>query len=318
MPSRTIVNIPVTPIIGSSFQPTGFPDIGAATFDRPTVDGQTEPCVLVESTQSMANRLEGTLWDDATNSPHPAIEGLPWVRVTDPDGSYLTGSRTEAHRLASAFVREATIDGTPVADVMLEKFALKADTPHAPRDIAAAIFALDPLCLLHGVFFALKGWPGQPKIARAITGVVEAHGVTPVVSGGVKTDHVRHSLGEAEGGTSEGYGMVPYTRTDYTAREIVASFAIDHNQIRAYGLPPEATALLETLALWEIRTLAENGMRFRTACDLTPVDNTMLDRVVPSVDDLAARIETGMAATASMFDTAGPTDAVWTSKKASK
>ena len=47
------------PLQGKRFQPTGFPSLGAATFQ--TADGLG---LLVESAQSMANRIELTVWDD--------------------------------------------------------------------------------------------------------------------------------------------------------------------------------------------------------------------------------------------------------------
>ena len=57
---RILFNIPLRPIQGDRFQPTGFPSLGAATYQ--TKDGTK---LLVESAQSMANRLEATLWDEA-------------------------------------------------------------------------------------------------------------------------------------------------------------------------------------------------------------------------------------------------------------
>jgi CRISPR-associated protein Csb1 len=58
--NRILFSIPLVPLQGKRFQPTGFPGLGAATFQ--TSDGQ---CLLVESAQSMANRLELTIWDEA-------------------------------------------------------------------------------------------------------------------------------------------------------------------------------------------------------------------------------------------------------------
>jgi CRISPR-associated protein Csb1 len=58
--------------------------------------------------------------------------------------------------------------------------------------VARACFAPDPLSLVHGVFFARKNWPWQPKVARAVTSFIEAYDVRPAVSGGVKRDSVHN------------------------------------------------------------------------------------------------------------------------------
>src|SRR5690606_21915930 len=92
--NRLRFSIPLAPATGSIFQPTGFPDVGPATFTRPVGDGdRTVECLLVESPQSMANHLEGVGWDAAVQSPVAALEGLPWVRVrAKDDGRFLTSS----------------------------------------------------------------------------------------------------------------------------------------------------------------------------------------------------------------------------------
>ncbi|MDD3652299.1 type I-U CRISPR-associated protein Cas7, partial [Immundisolibacter sp.] len=59
---RLLFEVPLRPLQGQRFQPTGFPGLGAATFQ--TASGQS---LLVESAQSMANRLELTVWDAANN-----------------------------------------------------------------------------------------------------------------------------------------------------------------------------------------------------------------------------------------------------------
>jgi CRISPR-associated protein Csb1 len=56
---RTVLEADLTPLAGSLFQPTGFPDLGAAEFEAA---GGTR-ALLVESAQSMANWLESTTWD---------------------------------------------------------------------------------------------------------------------------------------------------------------------------------------------------------------------------------------------------------------
>jgi CRISPR-associated protein Csb1 len=293
-----LIDIALEPVAGSRFQPTGFPDIGAAVFKRPVRDGGQlvwTDALLLESAQSMANRLEAVGWDGAEEQPVPTLAGLPYVRVVaDEDGRYLTSSRTEAHRLASAFIKDSHLDGRSVKEVFRERLGLRDDTPLAPRDIARAVFALDPLSLVHGVFFADREWPGQPKIQRAVTGFIEALDVQPAMSGGVKRDDVRHSIGDAEaGGAKEGYGFVPFHRTEYTAAAITVSFAIDLGQFAAYGLGDAVTELLASIARWEIRAFIERGLRLRTACDLAPLDGVIADRdgvVLPPEADLASEV----------------------------
>jgi CRISPR-associated protein Csb1 len=54
---RLLLKALLKPLQGYRFQPTGFPDLGAALYDGP--DGKR--MLLVESAQSMANRLESRL-----------------------------------------------------------------------------------------------------------------------------------------------------------------------------------------------------------------------------------------------------------------
>src|SRR5712691_2311997 len=251
---RTVLEADLTPLAGSLFQPTGFPDLGAAEFE--TANGSR--ALLVESAQSMANWLEGTTWDEARADQAEALAALPYVRIVSPDGAFLSASRLEAHRLASAYVMHGTVGKVKGDDWILEQLGLAKGRPLDYRAVARACFRLDPVSLVHGVFFARKGWPWQPRIARAVTSFVEARGVVPVVSGGVKRDVV---ISEAkDGATAEGYGTVPHHRVDYTAGTITAYFTVDHAQFRSYWLSDAATALLEALAEFEIATLLDGGL----------------------------------------------------------
>lgn len=260
---RTVLEVDLAPLVGTRFQPTGFPDLGAAEFEY----ADDRRGLLVESTQSMANRLEATTWDESAADQVADLAALPYLRVVDADGAFLSASRLEAHRLASAYVMNGKIDGVKGEEWMRDRLGLAAGRPLDHRAVARACFALDPVSLVHGVFFARKAWPWQPKIARAVTAFIEAYQVRPAVSGGVKRDVV---INEAkEGATAEGYGTVPHHRVEYTAERITAYFAIDHDQFRSYGLSEPATALLEALAEFEIGALLDSGLRLRTACDLT-------------------------------------------------
>lgn len=318
-------NVQLEPLAGQGtrFQPTGFPDIGAATYNRPVRDRNgeltTRQALIVESTQSMANRLEATAWDFARQEPVDVFDGLPYVRVVAADDDrYLTSSRTEAHRLASAFVKNSSLDGETMKDFIKKRLRLRDDTPFTHRAIAHAVFRLDPFCLVHGVFFADKPtvWPGQPKIRRALTGFIEALDVERAESGGVKRDEVRHQQVE-EGGAQEGYGFVPFHRTEWAAAKITASLVLDRAQLASYGLPQPATELLESIAFWEIRSLLEKEMRLRTFCDLIPAESEDLDEALPPLDELESRIRKLISDSSELLEgNDGPLEVRWSAKKA--
>lgn len=285
---RTVLEADLRPLAGSLFQPTGFPDLGAAEFKKPSggEPGASLDSLLLESTQSVANWLEGTTWDRGRADQAEALGSLPYVRIISPDDHFLSSSRLEAHRLASAYVMDGRIDGKEGRDWLAERLGLVKGRPLDYRAVARACFTLDPVSLVHGVFFAQQKWPWQPKIARAVTGFIEATGVRPVVSGGVKKDVV---INEAKGGdTAKGYGTVPHHRVEYTAEKITAYFTVDHEQFRSYGLSEPATALLEALADFEIGSLLEHGMRLRTRCDLEL--KTMVRGDKPDAHEAAHRI----------------------------
>jgi CRISPR-associated protein Csb1 len=205
------------------------------------------------------------------------------------------------------------------------RLRLRDDYPLVFADLARRVGELDPLCLLHGVFFADKKWPGQPKIARSVTAFVEAAGVERAESGGVKHDHVRHSLSDETGarkvgGTTEGYGTVPFHRTEWTAREITAAFVIDRDQIRSYGLGEKGSALLEAVAQWEICALLGAGLRLRTACDLHVRGEEVTDQSgasLPSLEELTKTVEALVDEdeTRDLFSGKAPLVGTWRSPK---
>lgn len=278
MTRRTNFTLPLAPVSGSRFQPTGFPNLGAAVFERysPEANGWVSG-LHVESPQSMANRMEATTWDEVERRPVPALEALPYVEVVNPDGEFLTSSRLEAHRLACAYIMEGTIDGKTGEEWLQGRLGLVKGKPQDHQALAEAIFDLDPLSLIHGVFFARSAWPSQPKIARAVSSFIDADDVRVAASGGVKTDSVDNKSGSSDAG----YGMVPHLRTEYTARSITAYVTVDNEQLRSYGLSEKKTALLVAIIDYELSHLFnDEGMRLRTACDLRVTDL----RELPSIE----------------------------------
>lgn len=94
----------------------------------------------------------------------------------------------------------------------------------------------------------------------------------------------------AGGDTGQGYGNVPYARTEYAAERITAYFTLDMALLHGYGLPPSAVRFLGTLGLWKVRRFLATGLRLRTACDLEVQGElvTRLDGLVREVPGDAA------------------------------
>lgn len=276
---RLLLEARLCPVQGDRFQPTGFADLGAARYTL--ADGKTD-MLLVESAQSVANHLESAIWDDARCDLIEALSGLPYVRieVNGKDGPLgTTTSLHEPHRLNSGYIWTMAGDGA------LEQFKLdlasalgvkarkgkkqktdegKADGPAAMLDmrrIARGLFRYDPNTILHGAF--LEKIDGRLRLARALSGFIEARNVRIAESGGVKTDRV-----DPKGDPKPDFGMVPFHRTEFVAESITAYFNLDVALLQGYGLGDPATDLLIGLALLKVRLFLEHGLRLRTACDL--------------------------------------------------
>ncbi len=258
---RLLFSIPLRPLQGSRFQPTGFPALGAATFQ--TSAGLS---LLVESAQSMANRLERVCWDEATQAPVAALEGISHVRITR-GGAFFTDTMLEAHRLNTPYLLVSKKDPS-----FLER--LKADLgevgsgPIDRRKLAEVLLRHDVGSLVHGVFLAKKELAGgRLRVTRALSAFIEADGVRVAPAGGVKNDHVNPS-----GDTGVGFGNVPFSRDEYTAERITLFINLDLALLRGYGLGEDAERLLILLSLFKIAALLEGGLRLRTACDLCPAE----------------------------------------------
>ena len=296
-PARLLVEAQLRPAQGSRFQPTGFPDLGAAVFD--TADG---PQLLVESAQSMANRLESVCWDAPKQELVEELRGLSYVRV-ESEGAYLTSSVTESHRLSSAYIRS---DAKFLETLQEETASLKTG-PISQRQLAEVLLRYDVGSLIHGLFFAdAKLAGGRLRVARALSSFIEADGVRVASSGGVKMDHVNPS-----GVAKDGYGHVPFARDEYTAKTITAYFSLDLSQIRGYGLGAEVEQLLTVLALYKIQAFLHGdggALRLRTACDLEAAEVRVTrpsDCDLPSLKDLRAALPGLIRACSDRFATAG-------------
>jgi CRISPR-associated protein Csb1 len=259
-----LIEAALKPVAGTRIQPTGFPDLGPATYQ----DANGDPTLLVESAQSMANRLEAVCWDEATDDIALELKGLPFVRVKLTglgEGNDTTTSIQEFHRLNSPYItqkpkdstRSHTTDGKWFRDVLRSELGLgnrieerEAEADGEGGDVEGVInlrrltkvcFKYDPNSLVHGVF--LEKIAGRLRHPRALSAFIEATNVERADSGGVKFDRALPKPKIKKLDAKEGFGNVPFHRTEFTAKAITAYFSLDLSQIRGYGLPDEATAL---------------------------------------------------------------------------
>jgi CRISPR-associated protein Csb1 len=255
---RLLIEATLRPLQGDRFQSTGFADLGPARYQLP--DGTEK--LLVESAQSVANRLELACWDEASDQLVPELQGLPYIVVTTPQGRRLTNSILEAHRINSPYILEGK--DKRVFERLKNDAAGLETGPVKISELARLVFKYDANAILHGVFIAKSDLAGgRLRLARVLSGFIEASDVRVAESGGVKNDRV-----DPGGDTKSGFGNVPFHRTEYVAASIIAFFNLDLSLLRGYGLGADATALLISLALYKVRHFLATGLRLRTACDL--------------------------------------------------
>ena len=334
---RLLIEAELRPLQGTRFQPTGFPNLGAATYQAP--DGTD--MLLVESAQSMANRLEAVCWDEVADDWVTPLQGLPVVKVVDKDKKSLTNSVLEAHRLNSPYITNSKVEVVTNSKVevvdndkksepseWLEKFKGEIgydENAVRPVDMRGKVFPVllkyDPNSLIHGIF--LEKIAGVIRSPRVLSGFIEAQNVRIASSGGVKNDRV-DATGKSGGGASEGYGNVPFARDEYSAQKIIAYFNLDLAQIRAFGLGEEVENLLIAFSLFKIRKFLETGLRLRTACDLTLEKITVTcpeqGFALPELPKLEADLPNLISAVAKKQQFADPaiTTVIWKPKKNSK
>ena len=301
-PTRLLIEADLKPIQGSRFQPTGFPSLGAAVFTAK--DGEH---LLVESAQSMANRLEATIWDDANGDLIPAARGLSYVQVTvtQPNGTTIpTNSITESHRLASAYILKSSHPSAKAFQKIFEDVEDSKDR----KKFVEKLLAYDINSLLHGAWLSQLG-KGRLRLARALSSFIEASGIHLAASGGAKNDHVdsttkKETDDAALGSSNDGFGNVIFSRDEYTADRITAFFNLDLKQIRSYDLGNDVKKLLVALALFKVRALLDGDLRLRTACDLTVEKLTVTapkDFALPSLAELSAALPQLIQACAGQF-----------------
>lgn len=279
---RLLIEAKLKPLAGTRFQPTGFPDLGAAQYKS----ADNIEMVLVESAQSMANRLETVCWDAVGNDWNGALSGLPCVLVQNKEGKIITNSVLEAHRLNSPYILEGK-DKTFLATLKSE-LAVGDLAAVDLKLLAKTLLKYDINSLIHGVFIAKSDIAGgRMRLPRALTAFIEASNVNVASSGGVKNDALNPS-----GDAAKGFGNVPFHREEFTGN-ITGYFVFDLALIRGFGLGSDVENLLIAISLYKVRRFLNEGLRLRTACDLELEELSVKKPTgfaVPSLEEIEAAL----------------------------
>lgn len=280
---RLLIEAKLQPIAGTRFQPTGFPDLGAAQYKA----ASGEDMLLVESAQSMANRLETVCWDSVQNDWVSALNGLPCVIVKNKDGKVITNSVLEAHRINSPYILEGK--DKSFLETLKKELAIGELAVADLKLLSKTLLKYDINALIHGVFIAKSEVAGgRMRLPRALTAFIEASQVNTVSSGGVKNDALNPS-----GDTGKGFGNVPFHREEFTGN-ITAYFVLDLALIRGFGLGENVEKLLIAISLFKIHRFLNEGLRLRTACDLEVVGELTTKKPVGYTVPTLAEIENAL------------------------
>jgi CRISPR-associated protein Csb1 len=246
---------------GNFLQPTGFPDIGPCIYR----DKEGRRWCLVESEQSMANRLEAVcmkengVWVDE-------LKGLPVIVVKNTAGKLLATNLTEPHRIASSYILEGKLAGGTenLRKLFEEKIGLQNDGAFWPMDRRAdlerLVFALDPSALLHGFQFVQWEFVGLRQ-TRLIHARLEAELAddTEVHYGMVKWDAIE------PGSTNKKHankGQSIAAKSRIVPKNVTATFEIDVLALKNLSLKEDRKKFLLGLALWKIGAFLANKASF--------------------------------------------------------
>lgn len=180
---------------GTKVFPPTYDKATYATEDRRVLqsDGtfKTTPCVLLDSVQAQANRLENAL-QTAIDTDRFAAIPIPVVQVDFPNEDLLNAvgkitSLQAPHRIADAILRDSLLDGKP-----FRKSEIGEKLDHVSLQNATALYELCPTALVFGIWDSTgpKGGLGA-KFQRAF--VSEIVGINVIK--GAKTSSRLDPLG---------------------------------------------------------------------------------------------------------------------------
>ena len=172
------------------------------------------------------------------------------------------------------------------------------------KKIGYAFYHFDINSLIHGAFMSNVG--GTFRVPRALSSYIVGEDIKEVTYGGVKFSTVdaggKYMVDKGISDKSA-YSNIPYPKTDYTAKHIIAYINLDISLIKSYELGDDPTNLLIALSLYKIRALFAGKLKLRTACDLKVTDPSSLDNIPQEIElmsyikELIQRCKTNMVVT---------------------
>lgn len=176
---------------GDKIFPPTYENGKYAVETRVTEDGEVVPCVLVDSVQSQANRMEITLLD----AVRAGKMKLPLLVVNFDDVSLakkmVVTSLEAPHRVADAIFRDSLLDGVKFRESPKGKQLDSADARNA-----TGLFGLCPTGLLFGLWDSTgpRGGGGA-KFQRAIVSEIVGYHAEPGVKTSSRIDPLQVTLG---------------------------------------------------------------------------------------------------------------------------
>ena len=264
--NRIIIEASLEPIF-STIQPAFFIDVGHSLFAQPLTNKQ---CLIVDSSQSVANYLEDVTWNALEQKLVDPLIGLPYIELQNQEKGTkpIASSITLPHRLGSGYF--AKHNDSELKNILIEEI-----DRYGPY---RTLFKYDPNSIIHGCFLShLGGVATLHRISRLLTGRIEAKNVVAVSLGGTSKDPLsasgknwdmdlfeKNAKGNKHKPSELGLGNLPYHTEEYACETISAKFIINCKSIEATGLPKEAQNLIGAIAQWKVLKFLNSPIRLRT------------------------------------------------------
>ena len=188
---RCVTKLQPTGGVGDKIFPPTYEKAKYAVESRVTPEGDVVNCVLLDSVQSQANRMEMALLDAVRAK---SID-LPLLVVNFDSPSLkkkiVVTSLEAPHRVADAIFRDSMLDGVMFRESEMGKVLDWADLRNA-----AGLFGLCPTALLFGIWDSTGPRGGQgAKFQRAIVSEIVGYHAEPGVKTSSRIDPLQVTLG---------------------------------------------------------------------------------------------------------------------------